>query len=1119
MPRYALGLAFILALASETAALGQVFVLPRRANKSRVRYFAFDWRHVDILVGLDANTLDADRVETEIVTDPERLRLRATSTVTPARTSTIGSTISADPATEERVEADHPQTMPVFTATRAQTRIVADLEAITSTRGLELGPLTGGVRLFFYEGERTAAQHAAASIEQSYRYLVQKFRYIPERTFPYILYNSYQEFLQTNLFPVQEGILGVTSTRGDLRLTLPYFGDFQYFRDVSVHEMAHQFTIQKVRSFADRADVRGDPLERMPLWFIEGLAEFYAKNGLDNEAEMLVRDILLNPDVEEGYAMLDFWADRPGSALWTYKVGQIRCVFLEETYGAGIIQLLLEKSPLMISASDDEERVNGFRGLLEKLSGDDGRIIAIKFEQWLKARAFKSYLDARQGLSDLEPLEQLSDYVDALNASPSGRMIMYRGYDLTTGQARLYLLDHRARQDDRVVVTDGVPGVESLHPVTSRTFDLTDEKLVFIAQSGGSDVVYIQSFGHAVRKIQADEREQRARSEDLRRRREDPNAKPDEEAEKRALWEASIDLGSRTGYRLRDKGLFAAYSPAISPDGSRIAFVGLDETGRRDVYVLVPGEDDEYELIRLTDDEYAERDVAWGPGGVVYTSDATGHKQHNLFRIDPDRSKRVERLTDEPRDHFDPEVTSDGRIFFSAYEGGAANVYEALPQGLIRRTDVVTGLFALSPGPEGGLWALLHHSGRRRVVHIPKKTLTLAEVRAKHPETASPWQLPSSPLDAALAYDPLTIRNWELGTIFGFLGAGSAGVFGQIIATANDRLHNHQVILLLFMQGSLELTDGLLIYLNQERRIDWGFGPFQSLTLRRDVSVPQLRQYRFYSFERFFGGQGLVRYPFNRYFYTQATISVGGTNYVLPEQDRQFLLQPKLDPTTQMQDNTNYLPLWEQTNAGTRFQVEGSLSFGYDTIHYHPATGPVAGNSVLLEGTLAVQPFESEEFGTVRLDVEQYFPIIGRSNLLFRFGAGTTYGGSFARQFQLSSFDTLRGVPFGNETFLIGRMFLHSTAEFQVPLNLLIRLLIFTDIEGIAGFDFGAVSDEYNTFFDKRVLDFVLGFNLGLGPLVFRLHFAKPINIGSKAGLPNVDGSWVTNFSLGWVYY
>ncbi|MCC7384525.1 MAG: BamA/TamA family outer membrane protein [Deltaproteobacteria bacterium] len=1115
MRRFALILGALLVLAAEGLASAQVLVFPRRANKTRVRYFDFDWKHVDILVGLDANTLDADRVAVEILTDPDRLRRGQdvrTGTAARARSSSVSAALALG-----GIETTTTST------TRANVRIVADLEQVDREK-LDLGSYTGGVRLFFYEGERPAAQHAAASIEDSYRYLVQKFRYIPERTFPYILYNSYQEFLQTNLFPVQEGVLGVTSTRGDLRLTLPYFGDFQYFRDVSVHEMAHQFTIQKVHSYADRSGGRGDPLERMPLWFIEGIAEFYAKSGLDNEAEMLVRDIVLNPDVENGYAMLDFWADRPGSVLWTYKVGQIRCVFLEETYGAGFLQTILEKSPRMIAANDDEARVANFVELLEKLTTDEARLIGIKFERWLKSRAFKNYLEVKQGLADLEPLEISEEYVDALNASPSGLLVMYRSYDLVTGKAQLTLVDHRAMSDDTVVVTDNSPGVESLHPIAARTFDLTDQSLVFLAEAGGSDVLYWQSFEHRATKIVPEE--VLSPADELRRRRGEIPAEPPPKPKER--WEADIDLGARIAFRLREHQIFAAYSPALAPDGRRVAFVGLGVSGDRDLYVLAPrGDDGDYALQQLTHDGYAERDVAWGPGGIVFSSDATAHHSHNLFRVDPDRPGSLERITAEDRDHFHPVATRDGRIFFVAYENGSANIYEALPQGWVRRTDIATGFFSLAPAPDGGLWALLHHSGRRVVVRLPDKMLTLADLRVRTEDTGPPWRVPKSELGASVAYNPLAIKNWELGTIFGILGAGPGGVYGQAIASANDRLNNHALILQLAISGSLELLDGYLIYLNQEGRLSWGAGPFQSLRLRIDRTfereVPGLR---FISFERFFGAQGVLRYPFNRYVYLQGELAVGGSGYVLAAPERELLADRCNNGTTSAEqcslnnpppESRDLSVEWEDRNGGVRFQTEGSLSFGYDTIAYNRGTGPIAGNAVLLEGTVGVQPFDDQLYGSVRLDAEQYFPLFGRSNLFFRMGAGTNLGGKPPKQYYLSSFDTLRGVPFGLTSSLVGQSFLFTTAELQIPLNLLIRFLLFSDVEGIVGLDFGTVSDSFETFFDKRVMDFVLGFNLGLGPLVFRLHFAKPINVGVP--YPNGDGSWVTNFSLGWLYF
>lgn len=83
-------------------------------------------------------------------------------------------------------------------------------------------------------------------------------------TLPYILYSTYHEFLQTNLFPVQEGVLGVTSTT-TLELALSYFGDHRQFVEISTHEMAHQLTIHKVRATARAMKVKGSPLEELPL--------------------------------------------------------------------------------------------------------------------------------------------------------------------------------------------------------------------------------------------------------------------------------------------------------------------------------------------------------------------------------------------------------------------------------------------------------------------------------------------------------------------------------------------------------------------------------------------------------------------------------------------------------------------------------------------------------------------------------------------------------------------------------------------------------------------------------------------------------------------------------------
>ena len=152
-------------------------------------------------------------------------------------------------------------------------------------------PETGaGVRLYFYEDERAAAERAAAAIEEEYSWLIEQFDYRPQIQVPYILYNSHGELEQTNLFQIGEGTLGVTSPE-DLKMTAAYWGDHQRFRHVSLHEMVHQFTIQKVNGVAEKAKAYGTPLQKMPLWFIEGLAEYYSiPDGMDAETEQYMRD-------------------------------------------------------------------------------------------------------------------------------------------------------------------------------------------------------------------------------------------------------------------------------------------------------------------------------------------------------------------------------------------------------------------------------------------------------------------------------------------------------------------------------------------------------------------------------------------------------------------------------------------------------------------------------------------------------------------------------------------------------------------------------------------------------------------------------------------------------------
>lgn len=978
------------------------------------------------------------------------------------------------------------------------------------------GEKAGGLRLYFYETERETAERATANIEAAYRALATSFAFVPKKRFDYVLYATYQEFLRTNLFPVQEGVLGVTATQG-LHMAIPYFGDHQTYLHTSTHELAHEFTIQKVRSAAKKASVWRDPLDAMPLWFVEGLAEYMALGPIDGESAMRVRDLVTNPDLYIGHGLLEFWDDWPGYVLWTYQGGHARLTFLEETYGKGTIKKILDLSPAMVTDQGLAARIQRFDKLVKEVTGDEPDIVAAKFDDWIKRRTFSEWLDSGESIGEVELLKGVVGVPLALDASADGNLVAYRSIAPDTGRSTLYVTDHRAEGSTKRIAADGRPGVESLHPIAPRNFDVAGDRIAYAAEARGRDRLVVQDLVHSATKETGPQPggpiADAPRETDVDLGLTAPKAEP--------WWKVKLRRGARTTVRVDRAGIVAVGAIAMEPDGDRIAFAGLSAGGVLDLFLASPsagGRPGRYDIRALTDDVYAERDVAWGPDGLVYASDASADGTMQLYALDPDVAGAVpERLTTGATDHVSPTVLPDGTIVYSAFEDDRAALFATAEGETVRLTDLATGVFEPATGPDDGLWSLVLYRGRMRPALIKSEVMRAELDSTPLGAAGPPVHLPHEDLDAATRYDPYDIRNWGIDGGFAAIGAGVGGVYGQLYLSFSDRLRDHAVIVVAQAYGTPELTDAQVLYLDEQARFTWGFGPFHQLRFRVDQSLvdPPLL---FQSAERYYGAMGSLRYPFDRFVYAQADLSVGGVSYFLTPYTEALLDGTLFTTPTTTFDGRDLVSEFEAANPSPRLQTEAALRFGVDTTRYHPKTGPVAGTSVLFEAGGGVQPLDGEVFGNLRLDAQQYFPIpfVSGGNVGLRASAATSGGGKYAIGYWLSSYDTIRAYAWGDPR-LLGRHYWLTTAEAQVPLDVLVRLALASGIEGVVGVDFGGVADDVEDLWDTRVLDAALGTNFILGPLVLRLHFAHAIDVG--APLPVTNSPWVTNFSISWLSF
>ncbi len=138
---------------------------------------------------------------------------------------------------------------------------------------------------------------------------------------PLIIYNDHPGFQQTNAIQgeISVGTGGVTEGLRN-RVIFPVAPTNQQTHHVLGHELVHAFQYNMILN-GDSTSMRN--LANIPLWMVEGLAEYLSIGRIDAHTALWMRDAVLNDEVPR-IKDLDsgkYFPYRWGQAFWAYVTG------------------------------------------------------------------------------------------------------------------------------------------------------------------------------------------------------------------------------------------------------------------------------------------------------------------------------------------------------------------------------------------------------------------------------------------------------------------------------------------------------------------------------------------------------------------------------------------------------------------------------------------------------------------------------------------------------------------------------------------------------------------------------------------------------------------------------
>ena len=965
--------------------------------------------------------------------------------------------------------------------------------------------------IYYYKDEYHLAKFAADVLGDAYLKIKEELRYDLNKRVPVIIYNSHNDFQQTNVIPylIEEGVGGFTEVFKN-RIVVPFTGSYEDFRHVLHHELTHAVTFDMLYENLMGSLLSRQYLFQLPLWFAEGYAEYSSRGGWDIQADMIIRDATIN-----GYlAPLDL-----AGGYLVYKEGQSAIGYIVKKYGEEKLSEILNKGKTTLSMDK----------ALKSAIGLDTRDLSEEWMKFLRKEYWPeiaSRSEAKDFAKQLTHHTKDGSYINERPAfSPQGdRLAIFSDRSDYTEVYIISAIDGKIIE--RLVKGERSGDLESLHSyVSGLSWSPDGQSLAFVSKSKGKEVLCL------------------------------------------------INVRNKKIYRKLYFNLDAMRSPSWSPDGVKIAFVGI-KNGKTNIYLcdletqkatkltddyyddedpsfspdgkfiafgsdrpILPFEDsvnykyghynlylydlDLQKIVPLTENQGNNASPTWSPDGrkICFVSDRNGI--YNLYVLDLDSSITFP-ITNILSGCFSPSWSKDGEVIaFSAFQKGGWDIFllkEIKPvlqdSDSLTKTPYLLALEAdtVSTEPDTtqkeetveekpDFTSYVFKAGQTEIDSLA----ALVEKTTQEKEDTITTKLPSgeyaqkkyklkfSPdlISGAISYD----------TFF--------GLRGQSLIAVSDMFGNHTFILATDLVNTIDQSNFQLFYLYMAKRINYGVG------------ILHTKYYYIDSYDRLFsdrvyGALGYVSLPFSKF--TRADLDLTHISV-----DRKYY-DP--NPFTSNYDDRSVKVLL------------ASLSWINDTVIWGH-TGPVNGTRSLFSYEYA--PYITPRYlsyGAAIMDYRRYWHFKKRYNFTFRLTGGFSHGED-KKKFYLGGISNWIGPSLGSEEIygindlyfgnvvtplrgykyfdVEGSKFFLANLELRYPFveHFVMRFPLPLSIHYINGalfYDMGAAWDENKKFKGgtskggSRLKDIKAGFGFGarvnLGFFVLRYDVAWSTDFDSVSPKP-----------------